>query len=161
MPVSMRSGWLRMFMRMAATMLYVGSSASVAAPAANTPKTQQSSGATDKKLPSKTPAATLRKSTPTGAGAKQPASPPETTDKKSGERAIGNQNSWPPPPAPRQFAPDAPIDTSVPPPLLPRASRVRMRACAEEWSKKKLLARNDLPRWRDFATVCLSRKDKP
>jgi len=161
MPVSKRSGWLRMFLCIAAMMLCVDASFSVAAPASNAPKPQPSSSASGKKLPSKTSAATMRKSTTTVPGAQQPASPAGTTDKKTGERATGNQSSWPPPPAPRQFAPDTPIDTSIPPPLLPRASRLRMRACAEEWTKKKLLARNDLPRWRDFATVCLNRKDKP
>jgi len=155
-----RSGWPRRYMRVAATLMCVGSSAIEAAPALNSSRPQPSSGTPDNKPSSKTPPAPTRKTT-TGIGAKQPASSSKTIDNKVGERAAGNQDSWPPPPVPGRFAPDKPLDTSIPPPSLPRASRLRMRACAEEWTKKKLLTRNDLPRWRDFATGCFNRKDKP
>lgn len=50
-----------------------------------------------------------------------------------------------------------PVDTSTPPPMLPRASRERMRACAEEWEKHKRASRAALPLWRNFATECLTR----
>jgi hypothetical protein len=67
--------------------------------------------------------------------------------------------SKPPPPTPSQtkLAPLPPPDVSAPPPLLPRASRERMRACAEEWEKKKRGATAPLPMWREFATGCLTR----
>jgi hypothetical protein len=32
-----------------------------------------------------------------------------------------------------------------------------MRACAEEWDKKKRASSAGLPMWRDFATRCLTR----
>ena len=50
-----------------------------------------------------------------------------------------------------------PPDTATPPPRLPDASREKMRACAIEWSKLKLEARNPLPLWRDFGAKCLTR----
>lgn len=56
-----------------------------------------------------------------------------------------------------KLAPLPPVDTSVPPPTLPRATRERMRACAEEWGKKKRASNAGLPMWRDFATGCLTR----
>jgi len=72
--------------------------------------------------------------------------------------APGRQQPPAPPVAPQQkLAPLPPVDTSVPPPMLPRASRERMRACAEEWEKKKRAATAGLPMWRDFATGCLTR----
>lgn len=49
------------------------------------------------------------------------------------------------------------IDTSKPPPLLPRAPRERMRVCAEEWIQLKHKSRVGLPMWRDFAAKCLTR----
>ncbi len=51
----------------------------------------------------------------------------------------------------------APVDTSQPPPSLPRAPRDKMRACAEEWDKMKRESNSGLPMWRDFATDCLTR----
>jgi hypothetical protein len=48
-------------------------------------------------------------------------------------------------------------DTATPPPRLPDASREKMRACAIEWSKLKLEARNPMPLWRDFGSKCLTR----
>ncbi|KAF0213786.1 MAG: hypothetical protein FD172_213 [Methylocystaceae bacterium] len=55
--------------------------------------------------------------------------------------------------------PQAPpaVDTSQPPPTLPRAPREKMRACAEEWDKMKRESKDGLPMWRDFATQCLTR----
>jgi hypothetical protein len=50
------------------------------------------------------------------------------------------------------------IDTSKPPPLLPRAPRERMRVCAEEWIQLKHKSRVGLPMWRDFAAKCLTRQ---
>ncbi len=62
-----------------------------------------------------------------------------------------------PEPARRPLSPTPTIDASRPPPLLPRASRERMRACAEEWIALKHKSRAGLPMWRDFATKCLVR----
>lgn len=59
--------------------------------------------------------------------------------------------------APRKFPPLPPLDTSLPPPSLPRAPREKMRACAEEWEKMKRATKTGLPMWRDFATGCLTR----
>lgn len=59
--------------------------------------------------------------------------------------------------APQHLAPTPAVDTSAPPPSLPRASRERMRACAEEWEGKKRATKVGLPMWRDFATECLKR----
>ncbi|BDV38856.1 hypothetical protein DSM21852_21090 [Methylocystis bryophila] len=50
-----------------------------------------------------------------------------------------------------------PPDTATPPPRLPEASREKMRACAIEWSKLKLEARDPMPLWRDFGAQCLKR----
>jgi len=50
-----------------------------------------------------------------------------------------------------------PPDTAKPPPRLPEASREKMRACAIEWSKRKLEAKNPMPLWRDFGAQCLKR----
>jgi len=60
--------------------------------------------------------------------------------------------------APRTpFAELPPLDTSVPPPMLPAAPRERMRLCAEEWEKRKMTTRTQLQTWRDFAAACLTR----
>ena len=50
-----------------------------------------------------------------------------------------------------------PPDTTRPPPRLPEAPREKMRACAIEWSKLKLEARDPMPLWRDFGAQCLKR----
>jgi hypothetical protein len=50
-----------------------------------------------------------------------------------------------------------PPDTARPPPRLPEAPREKMRACAIEWSKLKLEARDPMPLWRDFGARCLKR----
>jgi hypothetical protein len=60
-------------------------------------------------------------------------------------------------PARADLPPLPPIDASAPPPMLPRATRERMRACAEEWERTKLTAKSGLPMWRDFAAGCLTR----
>jgi hypothetical protein len=69
--------------------------------------------------------------------------------------APPNAGGKPAPPPPSTNLP--PLDTSVPPPMLPRAPRERMRVCAGEWEKRKLEAKAGLPLWRDFATRCLTR----
>jgi hypothetical protein len=138
-----------------ATLLCVASIAE-AAPATNAPKPPPTSSATSKSQTPKTNAAVSKQPAAT-----QPvASPAKAPDKKVVDHPAGTQMTWPPAPVAPQFAPDAPIDTSVSPPLLPRASRARMRACAEEWSKKKVQTKSGLPRWRNFATACLTRKAK-
>lgn len=85
----------------------------------------------------------------------KPASPPAPTP-----RAKARQPAAPtaiaPAPAPK-LSPLPPIDTSVPPPMLPRASRAQMRLCAEEWAKMKEKSKTGLPMWRDFAAGCLTR----
>jgi len=50
-----------------------------------------------------------------------------------------------------------PPDTTRPPPRLPEAPREKMRACAIEWSKLKLEARDPMPLWREFGAQCLKR----
>jgi hypothetical protein len=50
-----------------------------------------------------------------------------------------------------------PPDTSAPPPMLPQATREKMRGCANEWSRLKMETRGPLPMWRDFAGKCLTR----
>jgi hypothetical protein len=67
----------------------------------------------------------------------------------------------PAPAQPRALPALPPLDTSVPPPLLPRASRERMRACADEWNVMKRKSISGLPTWRDFATGCLTRAAAP
>ncbi|OAI28729.1 hypothetical protein A1351_11590 [Methylosinus sp. R-45379] len=59
------------------------------------------------------------------------------------------------PPAPPQELP--PLDTSTPPPSLPRASRERMRQCATQWMKIRQEGRTAGTSWREFATRCLTR----
>lgn len=61
------------------------------------------------------------------------------------------------PAQPSQRAAFPPPDLSKPPPMLPVASREKMRACAEEWSKLKVEQKEPLPLWRDFANKCLTR----
>ena len=143
----------------AASLLCSGGDVSEAAPAPIATKPLTAPAATTAKSSSR-PSRTNTRKSPTISPGQQPA-PSKTIEKKSGDRAPGNQDAWPPPPISRQFAPETPIDSSTPPPSLPRASRARMRACAEEWTRKKLLARSDLPRWRDFATSCLTQKTRP
>jgi len=53
--------------------------------------------------------------------------------------------------------PPAPLDMSVPPPMLPRATRKAMHDCALEWEKVKRESRPGAPAWRDFAVKCLTR----
>jgi hypothetical protein len=50
-----------------------------------------------------------------------------------------------------------PLDTSVPPPSLPRAPRSRMRLCAMQWLKIREESRTRGVSWREFATKCLTR----
>ena len=53
-----------------------------------------------------------------------------------------------------------PIDTTKPPPMLPRASREQMHACAEQWQEMKMSSTQDLPMWRHFAARCLAQEQK-
>lgn len=64
-------------------------------------------------------------------------------------------------PAPAQAA--HPVDTLPPidpdhPPMLPAASRARMRACGKEWEAMKMAGKDGIG-WRAFATQCLTRPD--
>ncbi len=49
-----------------------------------------------------------------------------------------------------------PPDTTRPPPMLPQATREKMRECANEWARLKMETRGSLPMWRDFAGKCLT-----
>jgi hypothetical protein len=162
MSVPERLIWLGACLLVTATLLCAGSPPVQAAPASKTAKPQNLPAQTITKFPTKPSSANAGKSPTTGAAnaPKQDMSPSRTIEKKTGESAPGNLDAWPPPPASHQLTPESPVDTSSPPPSLPRASRMRMRACAEEWTRKKLLTRSNLPRWRDFATACLSQKTK-
>ena len=53
-----------------------------------------------------------------------------------------------------------PIDTSKPPPMLPRASREQMHACADQWHEMKMSPTQNLPMWRHFAARCLAQEQK-
>lgn len=64
-----------------------------------------------------------------------------------------------PPPA-TPLPPLPPIDTTKPPPMLPRASREQMHACAEQWHEMKMSSTQDLPMWRHFAARCLAQEQK-
>lgn len=108
--------------------------------------TAQRSGATPRKSSAKAAAP------PPSAKQRAPA---KVTDPTTAKAAPA---SPPAPPAQTRLAPLPPVDTSTPPPVLPRASRERMRACAEEWEKKKRASTSALPMWREFATGCLTRR---
>ena len=58
-------------------------------------------------------------------------------------------------------APLPPVDTSKPPPMLPRASRAQMHGCADEWRAMKMAKSEGLPMWRQFAMQCLTRGQSP
>ncbi|KAF2991754.1 hypothetical protein OGR47_08410 [Methylocystis sp. MJC1] len=95
-------------------------------------------------------------------GAKKPAVTKSGASKPSEATTPQGAAKQPPAPAAPQTdegaaLPTPPLDTSAPPPMLPRASRERMRACAEEWEKHKRVSRAAVPLWRDFATECLTR----
>ncbi len=83
------------------------------------------------------------------------------TAKQIAPAMIGATRKQPPAATPSDahpiLSPLPPLDTSAPPPMLPRASRERMRACAEEWEKKKRESSAASPMWRDFAIDCLKR----
>jgi len=81
---------------------------------------------------------------------KQPGKPqdktrPSAPSPAAGPSAAAARVEFPPP------------DLSKPPPMLPVASRERMRACADEWSKLKMESKEQPPLWRDFASKCLTR----
>ena len=64
-------------------------------------------------------------------------------------------------PAPASpLPPLPPVDTTKPPPMLPRASREQMHACAEQWHELKMSSTQDLPMWRHFAARCLAQEEK-
>lgn len=86
----------------------------------------------------------------TAPGARGPTKPPPPQPAKPLPIAKPQE------PAPPPLAELPPLDTSVPPPMLPRASRERMRFCALEWEKRKMATKNGLPPWRDFAAKCLT-----
>lgn len=145
----------------AVAMLLCVASVAEAAPAANAPMPPQTSSASDNSKSKTTQPAVKKPEASQTPAVTQPAAPPaKPNDRKNADHPTGVQMNWPPAPVAPQFAPDAPIDAAVAPPLLPRASRARMRACAEEWSKKKIQTKSGLPRWRIFATACLTRKAK-
>ncbi|PPD43042.1 MAG: hypothetical protein CTY15_11100 [Methylocystis sp.] len=92
------------------------------------------------------------------AGSKNTLAPAKKTQQAKPQDAAKPKPA--PPPAQTEapkLSPFQPVDPSTPPPALPRASRERMRACAEEWEKKKMKTATGLPMWRDFATGCLTR----
>lgn len=153
-----RQGW-RWRSAYAVATLLCAASVTEAAPATNVAESRPAASTKEKKTPPKTTDTVAKKPAATKApAATQP--PASAPDKKAAERPGGAQMNWPAPPVVRQFTPDASIDATIPPPALPRASRARMRSCAEEWSKKKVQNKTGLPRWRDFATACLTRKVK-
>jgi len=88
---------------------------------------------------------------------KRPAPPTPTPTIRPNLTPPQREGSASSPAAPKILTPEPPIDTSVPPPLLPRASRERMRACAEEWDELKRNTKVGLPMWREFASKCLTR----
>lgn len=98
-----------------------------------------------------------QKSAPSKPGAKPQAPPPPPA------AATSPAPKAAPPVAPTtvdsapKLPPLPPIDTSKPPPMLPRASREKMRACAEEWDDLKRRTRVGELTWRVFATKCLTR----
>jgi hypothetical protein len=102
------------------------------------PAAQQNVGQSPARRPSATRPQTVVPPTPSAKPAPQTPRPP-------GGDALS------PPQAP------PPVDTSQPPPTLPRATREKMRACAEEWDRMKRESKEGLPMWRDFATECLTR----
>lgn len=95
-----------------------------------------------------------------GASARKPAASVEAS-KRIESATPGAAQKQPPAATPSNahpsLSPLPPLDTSAPPPMLPRASRERMHACAEEWEKKKRTSSAALPMWRTFATDCLKR----
>lgn len=99
----------------------------------------------------KAPANGAQKPPATKPGTSKPSAP--TTP----QGAVKQPPAAPPADAGAALAPLPPIDTSTPPPMLPRASRERMRICAEEWEKHKRASRAAQPLWRNFATECLTR----
>jgi hypothetical protein len=93
-------------------------------------------------------------------GVSKPAAAAASQKQRPPAKAPGQQapKTTPAPPAQPRLAPLPPVDPSTPPPLLPRASRERMRACAEEWDKMKRATTSALPMWREFAIGCLTRR---
>jgi type IV secretory pathway VirB10-like protein len=81
-----------------------------------------------------------------------PAAPQPGGSTQARPRPMRDENVRKAPPAPLP-----PPDIAKPPPRLPEASREKMRACAIEWSKLKLEAKNPMPLWRDFGAQCLKR----
>jgi hypothetical protein len=151
------------------TILFLASGAAHAAPAGET-KAPGGTPVTTRTPSATKPPATLRKRPAPASGdvgklpsttekPKTPAAPP--TEPRPEERkapALPALRIPPFPDPPRNVLSTAPgIDTSKPPPLLPRAPRERMRACAEQWIDLKQKSRVGLPMWRDFAAKCLTR----
>ncbi|WP_166143840.1 hypothetical protein [Methylosinus sp. RM1] len=78
-----------------------------------------------------------------------------TPPKRPPEQRAPQPPAMEAPPAMPQELP--PLDTSTPPPSLPRASRERMRQCATQWMKIRQEGRTAGTSWREFATRCLTR----
>jgi hypothetical protein len=116
-----------------------------------TPPTRARSGPTQQKQRTPSPQQDVpQPPTRAPSAARPPAvTPAPPTAKPSPAPSAGESLS--PPQAP------PPVDTSQPPPALPRAPREKMRACAEEWDQMKRESKEGLPMWRDFATECLAR----
>jgi hypothetical protein len=119
-------------------------------PATPTPPTRARSGPAQQKQrtpsPPQEPARQPRATRPPTVVSPTPsAKPAPQTPRPPGGDALS------PPQAPPA------VDTSQPPPTLPRAPREKMRACAEEWDRMKRESKDGLPMWRDFATQCLTR----
>jgi hypothetical protein len=61
-----------------------------------------------------------------------------------------------PAPVPKQSAPEEPLDPDHPP-MLPSASRAKMRECGRAWEAAKRAGKDGNIGWRAFATDCLTR----
>ncbi len=84
------------------------------------------------------------------------APPPSHVAPREPKNDAAHVQGAPPPKAPLPVPP--PPDTSLPPPRLPPASREKMHACADEWTKLKSEARGPLPLWRAFAGEFITRQ---
>ncbi len=134
-------------------MLVSGASLAQGQPAATAPTPPNRAAPAQPKQRQLAPTPEQEKPTPP----RRPASPQQPAG--APVRAPAAAPKAPPPAALAPVPPhtSAPVDTSQPPPSLPRAPREKMRACAEEWDKMKRESNSGLPMWRDFATDCLTR----
>lgn len=118
-----------------------------------TPPARIRSGPAQQKQRSPAPQQSVRQPQRRQPNATQAPSEPKAPSVKPAPQTVQPTapTALPPPQAP------PPVDASQPPPSLPRASREKMRACAEEWDRMKRESKDGLPMWRDFATDCLTR----